>query len=76
MISGLGREVLLDLGIADGIGKKNHTKWDFKLRHDLNRIAYLSYALRRYIVRKSFKMEDENQWKGLEIHPAQVGAVR
>ena len=21
-------------------------------------------------------MEDENRWKGLEIHPAQVGAVR
>ena len=50
--------------------------WDFKLRRDLNRLACLSYALRRYIVQKSFKMEDENRWKGLEIHLAHVGAVK
>ena len=59
---------MLVLVITSEIEKKNYPKWDFELGSNLNRLADLSYALSRYTVQELLQMEDENPWKGLEMH--------
>jgi hypothetical protein len=52
--------------LARGERKDNRTKWDFKLRRELNRFADLNYAIRGRVIHEPLKMEDKNGWKRLE----------
>jgi hypothetical protein len=59
---------ILSLGERGRNERESRTWWDFELRHELNRLADLIYAIRGRIVQEALKMEDENGWQRLEKH--------
>jgi isocitrate dehydrogenase kinase/phosphatase len=58
---------ILSLGEHGENKGENHTKWDFELWRELNRLANLNYAIRCRIVQEALKMENENRWKRFDL---------
>jgi hypothetical protein len=42
----------------------------------LNRLADLNYAVRGHIVQEALEMEDENEWKHLEMSTCRLGTPK
>ena len=69
MISGTTEQRgVLSFGLHRGNEKENRTEWDFELRCELNRLVDLNNAIHCRVVHQPLKAEDEDRWKGLNVH--------